>query len=289
MSLSRLYVARWRSWLHGSVFCGLVVCWAGLSSPSLAGQPQPPPTRIDTNSISLPSGYSGPPVPVLPTVISRDDSGGVTVLAVRVAVPVHIDGVLDEAVYETLVPASDFVQLEPYPDVPATEKTDVWVVFDDENVYVAIRCWETEPERLVANDMRRDNPQNYTSNDSIGFAFDTFDDRRNGVIFTVNPVAGRNDGQFTDERQYNPDWNPVWDTAAGRFEGGWAVEVAIPFRSLRYGPGRSQVWGFNVSRSNRTKSEWSFLSPLPASRTGANALMQASFAGRLVGLEVPQG
>ena len=83
---------------------------------------------------------------MLPNVISRDDSGGMTVRAVRVTLPIRIDGRLDETVYETLIPASDFIQLEPYPDVPATEKTDVWVLFDNENVYVALRCWETQPD-----------------------------------------------------------------------------------------------------------------------------------------------
>ena len=272
-----------------SVLWGIVIWGFLLVTPGVAGQTGTSDAVVNSIPISLPPEYGGPPVPVLPNVISRDESGGITVRAVRVTSPLRIDGRLDERVYETLIPASDFIQLEPYPDVPATEKTDVWVLFDNENVYVALRCWETQPERLVANDMRRDNATAYTANDAIGIGFDTFGDRRNGVIFTVNPVAGRNDGQFTDEQQFNGDWNPVWDTAAELFEGGWAVEVAIPFKSLRYRPGRSQVWGFNAARNNRAKSEWSYLSPLPASRTGPQGLMQASFAATLVGIEAPPG
>ena len=272
-----------------SVLWGIVIWGFLLVTPGVAGQTGTSDAVVNSIPISLPPEYSGPPVPVLPNVISRDESGGITVRAVRVTSPLRIDGRLDERVYETLIPASDFIQLEPYPDVPATEKTDVWVLFDNENVYVALRCWETQPERLVANDMRRDNATAYTANDAIGIGFDTFGDRRNGVIFTVNPVEGRNDGQFTDEQQFNGDWNPVWDTAAELFEGGWAVEVAIPFKSLRYRPGRSQVWGFNAARNNRAKSEWSYLSPLPASRTGPQGLMQASFAATLVGIEAPPG
>ena len=272
-----------------SVLWGIVIWGFLLVTPGVAGQTGTSDAVVNSVPISLPPEYGGPPVPVLPNVISRDESGGITVRAVRVTSPLRIDGRLDETVYETLIPASDFIQLEPYPDVPATEKTDVWVLFDDEHVYVAFRCWETQPERLVANEMRRDNPTAYTANDSIGLAFDTFYDRRNGVAFTVNPVAGRNDGQFTDEQQYNSDWNPVWDTATELFDGGWAVEIAIPFKSLRYRPGRSQVWGFNASRNNRAKSEWSYLSPLPASRPGPRGLMDASFAATLVGIEAPPG
>ena len=270
-----------------SVLWGIVIWGFLLVTPGVAGQTETSDAVVNSIPISLPPEYGGPPIPVLPNVISRDESGGIMVRAVRVTLPLRIDGRLDETVYETLIPASDFTQLEPYPDVPATEKTDVWVLFDNEHVYVGLRCWETQPERLVANDMRRDSPMNYTANDSIGVGFDTFGEGRSGVIFTVNPVEGRNDGQTTDERQYNGDWNPVWDTAVELFEGGWTVEIAIPFKSLRYRPGRSQVWGFNASRNNRAKSEWSYLSPVPASRTGPGGLMDTSFAATLVGIEAP--
>ena len=270
-----------------SVLWGIVIWGFLLVTPGVAGQTETSDAVVNSIPISLPQERGGPPVPVLPNVISRDESGGITVRAVRVTSPIRIDGRLDERVYETLIPASDFIQLEPYPDTPATEKTDVWVLFDNENVYVTFRCWETQPERLVGNDMRRDNPIAFTGNDAIGIALDTFDDRRNGVIFTVNPVGGRNDLQFTNEGQVNLDWNPVWDTATELFEGGWAVEIAIPFKSLRYRPERSQVWGFNAARNNRAKSEWSYLSPLPASRTGPRGLTSASVAATLVGIEAP--
>ena len=163
---------------------------------------------------------------------------------------------------------------------PATEKTDIWVFFDDSNVYVIARCFESQPERLLANEMRRDG--GVLQNDHIGLTFDTFYDHRNSSIFNINPLGGRMDGQGTNERNYNGDWNPIWDFGVGRFEGGWIVEMAIPFKSLRYGQGRDQVWGFNVRRRNRWKNEISHLAPIPAS-IGMQGTMRVSLAATLVG------
>ena len=103
-----------------SVLWGIVICGFLLVTPGVAGQTETSDAVVNSVPISLPAEYGGPPVPVLPNVISRDESGGITVRAVRVTSPLRIDGRLDERVYETLIPASDFIQLEPYPDVPAT-------------------------------------------------------------------------------------------------------------------------------------------------------------------------
>ena len=232
--------------------------------------------------------YEGPPPPVLPQTIARDAAGRVTMRAVRLMEPLTLDGTLDEPVYRNVLPASGFVQNEPLNDVPATEETDAWVLFDDDTLYVSIRCWDSAPEsRWVANEMRRDNTT-ILQNEQVGILLDTFYDRRNGVIFQVNSIGGRMDAQLTDEQNYTADWNPVWDVKTGRFESGWTVEAAIPFKSLRYGPGREQVWGLQIRRNVRWKNEMSHLTPLPAG-LALYGLFQASRAATLVGLEVPGG
>ena len=213
--------------------------------------------------------------------------GGRTVRAVRVE-PLRIDGVLGERLYRDFPPASGFVQVEPVEGAPATERTEVWTAFDDDNFYVAGRCWDSAPEsRWVVNELRRDN-FNIGQNEYVDVVLDTFHDGRNAVDFTVNPLGGRMDGQITDERDYSADWNPIWSVRTGRFDGGWTFEAAIPFKSLRYRPGREQVWGFNVVRFVRWKNEQSALTPLPAAR-GQAAIMQISLAARLVGIEAPPG
>jgi Domain of unknown function (DUF5916)/Carbohydrate family 9 binding domain-like len=230
----------------------------------------------------------GPAPPVPPAVISRDVSGRATVRAVRATTPIRIDGALDEPLYSTVPSISDFIQQEPQEGEPATEKTEMWVAFDEDNVYVAFRCWESEPDRFVANDMRRDGPNMWQGNDIVAVSFDTFQDRRNSFNFVMNALGARQDGQVTNERQWNGDWNTVWEVKSGRFEGGWTIEAAIPFKSLRYQPGRAQIWGFNAFRTNRWKNEISYVTRVPAAR-GQSALYQGSVAATLVGVEAPSG
>jgi len=236
----------------------------------------------------LPADFDGPAPPVAPAVISRDASGRATIRAVRVTAPMRIDGLLDEALYSSVPPISDFIQQEPQEGSPATEKTEVWLAFDADNVYVSFRCWESEPDQLIANEMRRDGPNMWQGNDIVAFMFDTFHDNRNSFNFITNALGARQDGQVTNERQWNGDWNTVWDVRAGRFEGGWTAEVAVPFKSLRYQPGRTQIWGFNVFRTNRWKNEVSYITRVPAAR-GQSALYQGAFTATVVGLEAPSG
>ena len=139
-------------------------------------------------------------------------------------------------------PIRDFIQTEPRENVPATETTEVWIAFDRDNVYVSFRCGESEPSRMVLNEMRRDS-FNLLQNEGVGFMFDTFYDKRNSVVFNVTPLGGRVDGQVTNERQYNGDWNPIWDVAVLPIDTGWTAEFALPFKSLRYRPGHRAVLG----------------------------------------------
>src|SRR5690606_20460008 len=118
---------------------------------------------------------------------------------------------------------------------------------------------------------------------------DTYFDRRNAFGFFVNPLGGFADLQLTNEGNPNFDWNPVWDVSTGRFEGGWTVEMAIPFKSLRYRPGTEQVWGIQIRRSVLRDNEWSYLTavPIQVAGTGANAVFRVSMYGNLVGIEAP--
>jgi hypothetical protein len=211
-----------------------------------------------------------------------------TVQAHRAAQPIRIDGKLDEEIYKTTPAITGFVQQEPDEFAPATEKTEAWIFFDDDNVYVSARNWETQPERRVANEMRRDTSQ-LRQNDTFGVLFDTFHDKRNGYIFYANAIGGLADSQVTDEGPPNSDWNTVWDVRTSSFDGGWTIEMAIPFKSLRYQPGTDQVWGVNLRRVVRWKNEWSYLAQVPRALTTFRGLLKVSSAGTLEGLQVPSG
>ena len=234
---------------------------------------------------AVPTLIHGPPPPLPPEVAARDDLGRLTLRAIRLDAPLRLDGRLDERVYLDVPPVTGFIQQEPVEGEPAADQTEVWVTFDDDTLYVSARCWSAEPDRIVANEMKRDSWGMY-GNDTVSVVLDTFYDRRNAFAFTTNALGGLFDGLVTDERSHNIDWNTVWDVRAGRFDGGWTVEIAIPFKSLRYRAGPAQLWGLNVQRRVASTNESSFLTPIPASLSWAGTYKMSS-AATLVGLQVP--
>ena len=217
--------------------------------------------------------------------MARDADGRVTARAVRIDQPLRIDGVLDDEVYRNILPLQDFIQQEPHHGEPATEATLVWVLFDADHLYVSARCRDSQPARIVANDMRRDG-RNLTQNDNLAVVLDTFYDRRNGYEFLVNAIGGMMDSQVTDERDVNRDWNTVWVSRSRRDDEGWTVEMAIPFRSLRYRAGGPQVWGLNIRRTVKWKNEFSYLSLVPRTQ-GPRGILKFSSAATLVGFDAP--
>jgi len=219
-------------------------------------------------------------------LLVREADGRVTVRATRIAEPMRIDGKLDEAVYREVPPITDFIQQEPIEGAAPTEKTEAWILFDDENIYLVCRCWDSNPKAIVANDMRRDSP-NLNSHDSFGVQLDPYHDGRGAFFFYMSPVGGIRDAAVTDSRPNN-DWNTVWQSGASRFDEGWIAEIAIPFKSLRYGPGRDQTWGIQVRRFINSKSERLHLTQLPAS-WGSGAWNRMHLAATLIGLQAPAG
>ena len=233
------------------------------------------------------NGSADPPPAIPPEVVSRGANGRITVRATRLDEALRIDGRLDEAVYARVPAISDFIQTLPKEGELATEKTDAWVMYDDDFMYVSGRCWETAPpDKWTANEMRRDTNQ-LRQNDMFGVLFDTFHDGRNGFNFYTNPLGARADQAVTDEGNPNVDWNPVWEVRTGRFEGGWTVEMAIPFKSLRYRSGLAQTWGIQLRRAIRRKNEWTHLTRVPASTGGVQGIFRISAAATLVGLDLP--
>jgi TolB-like protein len=239
---------------------------------------------------ALLAAIQGPAPPIAPEVVARDAEGRATVRAIKLDEGIRLDGQLDEAVYQSVPAITDFIQQVPLEGAPATEKTEAWIMFDDTNVYISARIWDSAPEsEWIANEMRRDTSQ-LRQNDTFAVFFDTFYDRRNGFNFYTNPLAARADQQFTNEGNPNSDWNPVWDVRTGRFDGGWTTEMEIPFKSLRYRSGSPQLWGVQLRRAIRRKNEWVYLTRLPISAGGGGGsagIFRVSAAGTLVGMEPP--
>jgi hypothetical protein len=217
-------------------------------------------------------------------VVERTANDSVTVRAVRLDTPLRLDGRLDEGIYAQIEPITDFIQQEPREGTPATEKTDAWILFDDEQLYIAARCWDSHPEREVANELRRDNG-NVLGNENFTFVIDTLHDRRNGYLFQTNPLGALRDMVVTDDQQ-NSSWNGIWYVKTGRFERGWTLEVAIPFKTLRYRGNGAQTWGINLRRLVKWKNEISYLSLVPAA-LGVGGVSRMGSAATLVGLVTP--
>jgi hypothetical protein len=219
-----------------------------------------------------------------PAIISRTANDNVTVRAVRVAEPLRIDGRLDEDVYAAVESITGFIQQEPQEGQPATEKTEAWILFDDVNLYICARNWDSHPEREIANELRRDNG-NILGNENFTFVIDPLHDRRNGYLFQTNSLGALRDMTVTDDQQ-NSAWNGIWYVKTGRFENGWTMEVAIPFKSLRYRGSGPQTWGINLRRLVKWKNEFSYLSLVPAA-LGTQGVSRMASAATVVGIETP--
>lgn len=219
--------------------------------------------------------------------------------AVRAAVAPVIDGRLEEEVWVTAPVIAGFVQFEPREGEPATERTEVRIVFDSEALYLGAWLYDSEPAGIVEGEAIRD--ADLRNSDAFSVILDTYLDRQNGFVFATNPAGIEHDGQVSREGVggevrrrgqraqpgsgggYNANWDGSWTVATSRDERGWYAEFRIPFTTLRYGRGREQRWGVNFSRQIRRKNEVAFWARVPRNFD----FYRVSFAGTLEGLELP--
>ena len=222
--------------------------------------------------------------------------------AYRVAQRPTLDGRVTEAMWGEIPPAADFIQQEPNEGMPATERTEVRIGYDDDNLYIGIVCFDSDPEHIVVTQNRRDG--SLTDTDSIQILLDTFHDGQNAFVFGTSPTGIEYDAQVSKAGQtdqgvvrvgggqggaqtagatsVNLNWDAVWQVAAQITERGWEAEMAIPLHTLRYDPGKDRVWGLQIMRNLRRHNEQSFW--MPVSR--AFDLTQVDEAGVLEGLEL---
>ena len=219
----------------------------------------------------------------------------------------EIDGdVLGEATWDDIVPVTGFLQNTPDEGQPASERTEVRIIYTEDTVYFGIVCYVSDPSTIIVSDSRRDSSLDDT--DSFQIIIDTYLDKQNGFVFGTNPAGLEYDGQVTNEGQgsgrfggggvvrrsgsqqqrgsgggFNVNWDGVWQVGAEISEIGWTAEIAIPFRTLRYPTGDVQTWGLNFQRNIRSRNEQSYWAPLPRQFR----LHRLSLAGELEGIEVP--
>ncbi len=207
------------------------------------------------------------------------------VTAIASTAPITLDGALDEEAWRAAPPAAGFVQAEPHEGQPATEATEVRIVYTADALYIGATCRDSEAAKEIVNDIRKDFATG--EQDSFEVLLDTFADRRNGFVFVTNPEGGRSDTQIANEgRDVNASWDAVWKVATARTAEGWTAEIWIPFKTLRFERGGDHLWGINFARRIRRKNEVTYWSPVPR----AYSIYRASVDGDLVGLpDVSQG
>ena len=157
-----------------------------------------------------------------------------------------IDGRLDDDVWQLARPLSALTEVLPVEGATPRDATEIRVLFDSKAIYFGIRCFDSEPERLISTTMERDGF--FDSDDRIEMVLDTFLDRRNAFYFQVNPAGSKGDALITDNGQtFNKPWDGIWRCQTSTDELGWTVEMAIPYKTLNFEEGLG-TWGFNLDR-----------------------------------------
>jgi hypothetical protein len=200
------------------------------------------------------------------------------VTAIRITDAITLDGRLDEPAWKLASPATDFFQRVPISGIPAGERTEVRVLYDEDNLYFGINCYDSQPSRMVVKELRRDFDLNGT--DMVQVIIDSLHDGLGGYSLTTNPAGARRDNHLSLNGG-NVDWDAVWDVKTRRTEDGWIAEYVVPFKTLRFGNGPSQEWGVQFVRRIVRLNEESTWSPLPF-RFSATRM---NMAGTLRGLE----
>lgn len=187
------------------------------------------------------------------------------VLAVKIKnLYINLDGNLSEPIWKS-EPIKDFIQRDPAEGSPATEKTEVWIAYDDNNVYVAAHLYDTKPEFIDASLARRDG---YTNSDWFGFYVDAYNDKRTGNYFAVNAGGTMVDGVLFNDSWDDQTWDGVWEAKTSIDETGWFVEMKIPFSQLRFKEADQMTWGVNFTREIKRNNEKSFYVMVPKKESG---------------------
>ena len=163
----------------------------------------------------------------------------------RAETPPKIDGVLDDAVWQTARSWSEFKTAKPDYGKPVSEKTVVYMAYDRENVYFAFRCLDSDPAGIKTSMCRRDGCD---SDDWVGVTLDTFDDQQGGYLLVVNPNGIQMDGMLNQDGNANADYDMLWSSAAKVNGEGYTAEIAVPFKSIRYPFKKVLTMGFMAIR-----------------------------------------
>ncbi|MGD0753625.1 MAG: DUF5916 domain-containing protein [Bacteroidales bacterium] len=197
--------------------------------------------------------------------------------ATQISIPPVINGVLDDEAWKSGTWAGGFIQNQPYNGQPETQRTEFKILFDENNLYVAIKAYDTSPDSIVNRLTRRDE----ADGDLVGIIIDSFHDLRTGFLFGVSSAGVKYDQMFTNDGQnQDASWDPNWWVETSVNKDGWVAEMKIPFSQVRFDKSSSDGWGLDVARILYRKNEQTFWQHIPRDAPGLVHLF-----GELKGLE----
>lgn len=204
-----------------------------------------------------------------------------TAVAVKIDTPPSIDGFINEEVWQKAIPIDDFSQQEPLNSAPATFRTEVRILYDDDYLYISFMCYDDEPDKIVARELKWDGK--LRGDDNIRLVFDTFNDDKSAYWFSTNPLGTQNDALMSgsEMRGFNEDWDAIWDAESKILNNGWSTELRFPFSTFKFYDKPEQTWGINFQREIRRLNEddlWSGVAP-------NMGLFKISEAGDLIGIK----
>jgi hypothetical protein len=199
--------------------------------------------------LSLFAGQSDTVVKLLPSVT-----------AVKTSEHITVDGYLDEAVWQGTPSVDLFIQRDPVEGVEPSQKTAVYITYDDDALYIAARMYDTHPDSIIARLTRRDN---YLASDYLIFGLDSYRDKRSGFFFQINAAGTLSDGILYNDDWSDNSWDAVWEGKARIDDKGWTAEIRIPFSQIGFKNSDKQVWGINIKRFIARNNEEDYIIKMP--------------------------
>jgi hypothetical protein len=181
-----------------------------------------------------------------------------------------LDGILNDEGWADVVPETEFTQRDPDEGEPATERTELRIVFDDSAIYFGVRLFDTEPAKIVRRLSRRDN---YADADTFTVQLSPYRDRLTGALFEISAAGVQRDAIISNDVFTDYSWEGVWESAVRIDDEGWCAEFRIPFSQLRFPPAERQLWGINATRFIHRKNERAWLQMVPKNENGVASRM----------------
>lgn len=157
-------------------------------------------------------------------------AAGDVIRAFRIEKAPKIDGRLDDEIWQSIEPFTDFKQVEPAPGAPPSEKTELRVAYDQDHLYIGLYCFDREPRKISANNMAHDSERERRARDDlIRILIDSLQDKRNAYVFFINPRGARSEGLAAGEN-FSLNWDGIWEAKSAILDDGWSCEIIIPFK-----------------------------------------------------------